>query len=120
VRTVLALLGAFVMLSAAAAAGGYTVDRNRTDSIRQVLRDADRLAEQPPGDNPLPYFSLHNDLAAAAGVEPCSPFALRMTERFLPAGWEFDADDVAAIRAGEQVPRVRVHTGEAVPTGWQC
>ena len=76
-RAVAAVIGIFVLLSAAAAAGAYAVDRNRTESLRGVLREADRLATAEPGDDPLPYFSLHNDLAAAAGVPSCSAFAVR-------------------------------------------
>lgn len=115
-----AVIGIVIMVVGAAVAAGYAVDRTRTQDLRQVLHEADSLATAPPRDDALPYFTMHNDLAAAAGAEPCSAFAVRMTQRFLPEGWTFDEGDVAAINAGEDVPELRVHTGGSVPVGWQC
>ena len=117
----LVLILGLVLLVATAVGTGYVVDRERTASLREILRTADALATQPVNDDLLlPYFTLHNHLAAAAGVEPCSAFALRMTQRFLPEGMHFHTDDVAAVERGEDLARIRMERGQTRPSTWEC
>ena len=120
------LVATLLLVAAAAGFAGYSVDKTRTHDQRELLRRADSLHTQAPADDPLdldvvlPYFALHNDLAAAAKVDSCSAFAIRMTQRFLPEGWHFNADDVAALQRGEDIPALRVEVGAEVPYRWQC
>lgn len=113
------LIAVLVVVAATAAFAGYTVDKTRTHDLRELLRQADALQTRPV-DDVLAYFSLHNHLASAARVEPCSAFAIRMTQRFLPKGWRFEPKDVAAIRRGESIADLRVRTGDQGPVHWQC
>ena len=112
--------GLLVLVAVAAAFAGYSVDRTRTSDMKELLHRADSLQSTAPPDDQLAYFSMHSDLAAAAGVKSCSAFALRMTERFLPEGWAFNADDVAAVNRGEHVSHVRLDAGLEVPVKWSC
>ncbi len=117
---VLAALAVLVLVAGAAGLAGYTVDKTRTEDLRDMLREADRLATQPPSDDFVSYFRMHGGLAAAAGVDSCSPFAIRMTQRFLPEGWRFNSDDVAAIQAGRRVTALRLEAGEFGTPTWNC
>ena len=114
------LLALLLAVAAAAAFAGYSVDKVRTESLSELLRRADELQTHPVEDDPLPYFSLHNDLAAASGVAPCSAFAVRMTQRFLPDGWRFVEADVAALDRGETIVTLLLDMAAEVPSRWQC
>lgn len=115
-----AVLGVVALAGGAALASGYTVDKNRTADLRELLREADRVATQPPDDDPLTYFTMHGQLASAAGVEHCSIFATRMTQRFLPPEWHFHPDDLAALEARRPLKNLRLDTGDPPMWNWQC
>ena len=114
------LVGVLLLVAGVAAFAGYSVDRTRSEGLAELLHRGDTLHTQPAGDDVLPYFSLHNDLAAAADVEPCSAFAIRMTQRFLPAGWRFNEDDAAAVNRGDAIAALRVEVGGDIPVRWHC
>lgn len=114
------LVAVLVLVAGVAAFAGYSVDKTRSADLKELLHRGDALHTQPPGDNPLPYFSFHIDMAAAAGVESCSAFAIRMTQRFLPGGWHFNEEDVAAVRRGDGIAALRLEVGRDVPVRWHC
>lgn len=118
----LGFLGALLAVALASGFAGYKVDQTRTHDLRTLLRTADTLQTDPtpPADNVLPYFTMHGHLAAAAGVESCSAFAVRMTQRFLPDTWHFNAEDVAAVEAGNEIDVLRLEVGRDIPWRWQC
>lgn len=111
-----------VLVAVAATAGyvGYSVDKVRTQDLSELLRRADALHTEPLVDDPLPYFMLHGQLASAAGVESCSAFAIRMTQRFVPEGFRFAKGDVERIQRGGEVAALRVYLGDRGPIRWQC
>ena len=112
-----ALIVAFV---AVAGTVGYRVDRERTESFREILRDADALATKGASADPLDYVTIHNHLAAAAGVDSCSAFALRMTQRFFPEGMRFHPEDVTAVRQGQEPSAVRIQSRQPGRATWEC
>lgn len=110
-----------VLALLAAGFGMVAVDRAGSQREAELWRRADRLADRSDFD--LMYeagITMHH-LAAVYDAPSCSAIVVRTTQRFLPAGVAFDADDVRRIDAGEELPSIRlVMKGEPTPATFEC
>ena len=97
-------------LVAAPVAVGVTVNRAGDDRLRELLLRGDALAANPAAD--LQQVNRYrNDVADALGESPCSPRALRIWRKALPAGWSVAEASPQSVRLATPKGRMAFECG---------
>ncbi len=88
-------------------ATGLIVNRAGDTRVEKLLAGADRLVagEETELDD---INRVRGNIAAGLDDQPCSRRVIRLTDRLLPERWKFNKADLANVRSGGSLAKIRL------------